>query len=129
MCDHFEDKEEIEQSTENLYADIGRKNAAELQSKAILARAIYRIIKQKKLSQPRAAKLLKINQPSLCRLLQGKLAGFSTDRLLRILNQLGQDIDIKIKPIAKSKHSKHSVGKTSILTTRASVPLAAKTKN
>jgi hypothetical protein len=48
---------------------------------------------------------------------------------LRILNQLGQDIDIKIKPIAKSKHSKRSVGKTSIHTTRASVPLAAKTKN
>ena len=123
---------DIEQSTGNLYADLGRSNAEELQSKAMLARAIYRIIKQRKLSQPVAAKLLDISQPSLCRLLQGKLGGFSTDRLLRILNQLGQDVDIKIKPITKSKRSQRLMGKTSVHTVshiRASVPLAAKSKH
>jgi predicted XRE-type DNA-binding protein len=72
-------KEEIEQGSENLYADLGHKNAEEMQAKAVLAKTIYRIIKQKKLSQPKASELLGIPQSLLSRLLQGKLAGFSTD--------------------------------------------------
>jgi predicted XRE-type DNA-binding protein len=126
-------KEEIEQSSGNLYADLGRKKADEMHSKGILARTIYRIIKKRKLTQPRAAKLLGIPQSSLSRLLQGKIAGFSTDRLLRILNQLGQDVDIKIKPIKKNrrKHAR-TLGRTSIFTVDSSsisTPLAAKSKD
>jgi predicted XRE-type DNA-binding protein len=124
-------KEEIEHSSGNLYADLGHKNAEEMQSKAILARTIYRIIKQKKLSQPKAAKLLGMTQPALCKLLQGKIAGFSTDRLLRILNQLGQDVDIKIKPM-KASRKKCAIGRTSIFTsdtTNCALPLAAKSRD
>lgn len=122
-------KKEIEHSSGNLYADLGHKNAEEMQAKGILARTIYRIIKQKKLSQLKAAKLLGIPQPSLCKLLQGNLAGFSTDRLLHILKQLGQDIDIKIKPIRSSPRTKRVIGRTSIFTSdtpRASSPIVAK---
>ncbi len=121
-------KEEIEKSSGNLYADLGRKNAEEMESKAALARAIYRIIKQRKLSQLKAAELLGIPQPSLCKLLQGKIAGFSTDRLLKFLNQLGLDVDIKIKP-AKTTLKKRVVGRTSISTSNnfcTSVSIAAK---
>ena len=122
-------KEMVEQASNNLYADLGRKNAEELESKAALAREIYRIIKAKKLSQPRAAKFLGISQSSLCRLLQGKLSGFSVDRLMRILNQLGQDIEIKIRPSRRKNH----IGRTSIYasehTARVITPLAAKNKN
>lgn len=124
-------KEEIEQSTDNLYADFGRKNAEKLHSKAILARAIYRIIKQKKLTAAKASKLLDIPITSLSRLLQGKLTGFSTDRLLHILNQLGQDIDIKIKPIKISRSRKRMIGRTSIHTddnAHISLPIAAKAR-
>jgi predicted XRE-type DNA-binding protein len=120
-------KELIEQSSGNLYEDLGRKNAEKLQSKAILAKAIYRIIKQKNLSQPKAAKLLGITQPALSRLLQGNLKGFSTDRLLRILNQLGQDINIKIKPI--KPRNNRSIGITSVDDSSTTViPMAAKSR-
>lgn len=124
-------KEEIEQSSGNLYADLGRKNAEELHAKAVLARTIYRIIKQKKLTQPKAAKLLGIPQSSLSRLLQGKISGFSTDRLLHILHQLGQDVDIKIKPIKTIRRQRRTIGRTSIFTVDSScnsIPLAAKSK-
>ncbi len=78
-------------SSGNLYADLGYKNAEEMEAKAILAREIYRIIKQKKLSQLKAAKFLGIPQPSLSKLMRGNLAGFSTDRLIHLLKKLGQD--------------------------------------
>jgi len=122
-------KGKIEQASDNLYADLGLKNTEELQSKSVLAREIYRIIKAKKLSQPKAAKLLGIKQPALSNLLQGKLMGFSTDRLMRILNQLGQDIDIKIKPSRR----KDPIGRMSIHTsyhdTPSIIPIAAKNKD
>ena len=123
-------KKEIEQASDNLYADLGRKNADEMQAKAVLARTIYRIIKQRKLSQPKAAKLLGIPQSSLSRLLQGKIAGFSTDRLLKILNRLGQDVNIKIKP-AKTSSKKQVFGRTSVSTsdTYSPMQIAAKSKN
>ena len=124
-------EEEIKKSSGNLYADLGFDNAEELESKAALARAIYRIVKQKKLSQPKAAELLGIKQPSLCKLLQGNLTGFSTDRLLKFLNQLGLDVDIKIKP-AKATVKRPVIGKTSVSTSSnfcAPVPIAAKGKD
>ena len=126
-------KEEIEKSSGNLYADLGRKDAEEMQAKAVFARTIYRILKERKLSQPKAAELLGIPQSSLSRLLQGKIAGFSTDRLLRILNQLGQDIDIKIKPAKTSSASKkRPLGRTFVSDSggsRSPVSIAAKSRH
>ncbi len=81
-------EEKVKKSSGNLYADLGCKNTEEMEAKASLARTIYRLIKQRKLSQVKAAELLGIPQPTLCRLLQGNLTGFSTDRLLKFLNQL-----------------------------------------
>lgn len=90
-------EEEVTKSSGNLYADLGFKNAEEMESKAALARDIYRSIKRKKLSQPKAANLFGISHASLRRLLQGKLTEFSMDRLLDFLNQLGSFEDVKIK--------------------------------
>ena len=123
--------EEIKKSSDNLYADFGYKNAEEMQAKAVLARTIYRLIKQKKLSQPKAAELLGIPQPSLSKLLQGKIAGFSTDRLLKILNQLGQDVDIKIKPI-KTTTKRRRIGRIHVSASESSFsrePIAAKPRD
>lgn len=116
-------KEEIEKSSGNLYVDLGHKKAEEKHAKAMLAITIYKIIKQRRLSQTKVSKLLGIPQSAISRLLQGKLSGFSTDRLLRILNQLGQDVDIKVKPIRPSNR-KRSVGRTAVFA--PSFPMAAK---
>ena len=118
-------KEDIEKSSGNLYADLEYKNPEEMEAKALLAREIYRIIKHRKLSQSQASKLLGVPQPALCKLLQGRLSGFSTDRLIRLLKLLGQDIDITIKPTRK----KHSLGILSVHTPSTAVPLVAKGYN
>lgn len=120
-------KHDVEQSSGSLYADLGYKNPEEMEAKATLAREIYRIIKKKKLSQTKASKLLGIQQPTLSNLLRGRISGFSTDRLLRFLKQLGQDIDIRVKPSRR----KRSVGKISVHTetSEMSIPLAARSRD
>jgi predicted XRE-type DNA-binding protein len=52
---------------------------------------------KRKLTQARAAGLLGIDQPKVSALVRGKLGGFSTDRLFRFLNALGQDVEIVVR--------------------------------
>lgn len=84
-------------SSGNVFADLGLPDAGERLAKAELARQIENIIKKKRLTQEKAAKILGISQPKVSALLHGKLAGFSMDRLLKFLMALDQDIEIRIK--------------------------------
>ena len=88
----------VEESSGNVFADLGLKNPEELLAKAELVQRITDIIAERKLTQVRAAKLLGIDQPKISALLRGKLDGFSTDRLLRFLNALGSNVEIIIHP-------------------------------
>jgi predicted XRE-type DNA-binding protein len=91
----------IEESSGNVFADLGLKNPEELLAKAQLVQRVADIISERKLTQARAAKLLGIDQPKVSALLTGKLEGFSTDRLFRFLNALGRDVEIVIRPARK----------------------------
>ena len=92
----------IEESSGNVFADLGLENPEGLLAKAELVQRIADIIAERKLTQVRAAKLLGIDQPKVSALLRGKLDGFSTDRLFRFLNALGRDVEIVIRP---ARHS------------------------
>lgn len=89
-------KIDYEISSGNVFADLGLPNPEELLAKAELALQINRLIKQKKLTQVEAAKLLDIDQPKISALSKGKLSGFSIERLFKFLNLLGQEIVIKV---------------------------------
>lgn len=89
--------EDYVKSSGNVFADLGLPDAEERLAKAELARQIEHIIKKKRLTQERAAKILGISQPKISALVHGKLAGFSMDRLLKFLMALDQDIEIRIK--------------------------------
>lgn len=91
--------------SDNVFADLGLPNPEELLAKAELAMQINRLIKQKKLTQIAAAKLLDIDQPKISLLAQGKLSGFSLERLFKFLNILGQDITIKVTKTKSRKKS------------------------
>jgi predicted XRE-type DNA-binding protein len=67
-------------------------------AKADLALRIAQLLAEQRLTQKQAAALLGLDQPKVSALLRGKLEGFSTARLLRFLNALGQDVDIVIRP-------------------------------
>ena len=48
-------------------------------------------------------RILKIDQPKISRLLQGRLSGFSTERLMHFLTLLGRDVEIVVKRAPRSR--------------------------
>jgi predicted XRE-type DNA-binding protein len=90
----------VEKSSGNVFADLLRPDAAELDTKVRLAVEITRLIGARKLSQTAAGALLEINQPKVSALKHYKLDVFSVERLMTFLLALGQDIEIRIKPRA-----------------------------
>jgi predicted XRE-type DNA-binding protein len=88
----------------NVFEDLGYPNPEEALAKADLAHQIYKIIKTRKLTQARAAKILGIDQPKVSDIVRGRLSRYSIDRLMRFLRMLGKDIEIHIKD-HKSKKS------------------------
>jgi predicted XRE-type DNA-binding protein len=63
----------------NIFADLGLPNAEEHQLKAALVVQLGRLIKQRKLSQIGAAKLLGIKQPDLSKILRPGIFGGAAD--------------------------------------------------
>jgi predicted XRE-type DNA-binding protein len=60
-----------------------------------------------RLTQTRAAHILRIDQPKISRLLRGQLSGFSTERLIHFLTLLGRDVEITVKPAPRSRRQGH----------------------
>jgi predicted XRE-type DNA-binding protein len=98
---------EVEESSGNVFADIGLPNPEERLAKADLAIRIAETIRARRLTQTRAAHILKIDQPKISRLLRGQLSGFSTERLMHFLTMLGRDIEITVKPTPRSRRQGH----------------------
>jgi predicted XRE-type DNA-binding protein len=88
---------EVEASSGNVFADLEMPDADATLAKAKLAQRIGAILAARKLTQAQAAAVLGIDQPKVSALIRGKLDGFSTDRLFRFLNSLGQDVEIVIR--------------------------------
>lgn len=91
----------ITESCGNVFEDIGMPNADEMLVKADIAAKICSIIEDRGLTQAAAAALLGIDQPKISKLMRGRLEGFSSDRLFKYLNDLGQEVQIVIKPKKK----------------------------
>jgi predicted XRE-type DNA-binding protein len=87
----------------NVFADLGLSNPEERLAKAELALAISRAIKERGLTQRQAAALMGIDQPKVSHVLRGRLADFSTERLMSFLTGLGRDIEIVVRPAPKSR--------------------------
>ena len=89
-------KERVYRSSGNVFADLGLPDADEYMAKSELAVRIFKIIKSRRLTQAAAGKLLGITQPKVSALINGRLDGFSTERLIRFLNALGCDVRISV---------------------------------
>src|SRR5579871_2854540 len=76
--------------------------------KDVLAKEIARILDERGLTQTEAAYVMRDAPSQISLVVTGKLRGFSTERLLRMLARLGRDIDIVIRP-ARGKTGKVSV--------------------
>jgi predicted XRE-type DNA-binding protein len=89
----------------NVFADLGFANAEEELTKAQLAGHIRMVIAYRRLTQAAAARIVGLDQPKISALLNGRLANFSSDRLMNLLTALGQDVDITVR--AKPRHRPH----------------------
>ncbi|MGH7717415.1 MAG: helix-turn-helix domain-containing protein [Gemmatimonadaceae bacterium] len=87
----------------NVFADLGLPNPEERLAKAQLAHAISRVIKERGLTQREAAALMGIDQPKVSHVLRGRLADFSTERLMGFLTGLGRDVEIVVKVPPRSR--------------------------
>src|SRR5438309_3834813 len=85
-------------SSGNVFADMGLPEPEEELTKAQLASHIRQVIKRRRLTQVAAASLMGIDQPKVSALLNGRLANFSSGRLMRFLTALGHDVDIVVRP-------------------------------
>ena len=103
-------KIEYTESSGNVFADLGIPNPEEALAKSEIVLKIHDIIKKKKLTQAKVAKILKISQPKVSLLLRGYLTDFSLERLLRFLNDLGQDVYISIVPSSHRGHGSTRIG-------------------
>ncbi len=94
---------EFTPSSGNVFADLDLPNADDLLAKAELAAKIIEEVQRRRLTQSQAASILGIDQPKVSALKQGRLNGFSIERLLRLLLRLGCNIEITVKRKARSK--------------------------
>jgi predicted XRE-type DNA-binding protein len=89
-------------SSGNVFADLNLPQADDLLAKAELAAKIIAEIQRRRLTQTQAAATLGVDQPKISALKQGKLSGFSIERLMRFLLLLGRDIEITVKGKSRS---------------------------
>jgi len=94
---------EVEESSGNVFADIGLPNPEERLARTDLAIRIAEAIRARRLTQARAARMLGIDQPKISRLLRGQLSGFSAERLMHFLTLLGRDVEIVVKRTPRSR--------------------------
>lgn len=92
----------------NVFADLGLPGAKQELMEARLTLQIYRIIRDRGLTQTEAGKILGISQPHVSALVRNRAGSFSVGRLMEFLTALGHDVEITVTP-ARKHHGEMSV--------------------
>lgn len=90
---------EITPGSGNIFADLGLPTPEEDLLKAQLAAQIQMFMNRQGLTQTQLAERVDLDQPKVSKLLRGRLSDFSVERLLRILNRLGHDVEVRISAV------------------------------
>jgi predicted XRE-type DNA-binding protein len=91
-------KIEVDEGTGNVFADLGLSDSEERLLKANIIAELIRLIKDRGLTQVKAAKLVGVSQPDLSHLLRGDFDDYSAERLMKMLTVFERDIEIVMKP-------------------------------
>jgi predicted XRE-type DNA-binding protein len=92
----------VEEGSGNVFRDLGFPHAEREQLKADLTLQIYRLIKQRGLTQAEAGEILGIRQPHVSALMRGRSGVFSVERLMQFLTALGQDVQVTVRSARKA---------------------------
>ena len=108
MTDVIE-KLELEVGSGNVFADLGLEDAPELKLKAAIVSQINSIVHHRHLSQKQAATILGVPQPKISALQNGKLHGFSLEKLLGFMVRLDRNVEIGFKKATSQKNPQYFV--------------------
>jgi len=98
-------KIQFEVGSGNIFADIGLPDAETHLLKAQIVAEIYRLTKERKLTQTAAGKRMGISQPEVSRMFKGRFREYSVDRLMTFLTSFGRDVEIVARPHKKAGHT------------------------
>ena len=89
----------MRRSSGNVFKDIGfpPKEAANLLIRADLMILLAKTLKERKLTQVRAARLLGVSQPRVSDIVRGRIDLFSIDSLVEMLAKLGVSVSLKTR--------------------------------
>ena len=96
-------KIQFENSSGNVFADLGLPHPEQEQIKARLTLQIYKLIKERGLTQAEAGEILGIKQPHVSLLMRNRSGSFSVGRLMEFLTALGQDVEITVRRTRKDQ--------------------------
>ncbi|MCK6451312.1 MAG: helix-turn-helix domain-containing protein [Alphaproteobacteria bacterium] len=91
-------KAEYREGSDNIFRDLGfsKAEAEEALAKSELIAAIDETIRRRRLTQSEAAKLCETDQPTLSKVLRGRMESVTIDRLAAWLNALGRTVEIRV---------------------------------
>jgi predicted XRE-type DNA-binding protein len=87
---------EVYQGSDNIFADIGLKNADELLVRAQIGVEVLKILQARNLKQREIADLLGIKQSEVSHLMNGHFSRFSEGKLLTFLKKLDCEVILVI---------------------------------
>jgi predicted XRE-type DNA-binding protein len=101
----------VNKSTGNVFRDLGFSEAevAELTVKSTLISAIGDTIQRRKLTQREAARRCGIDQPTLSKVLRGRMESVTIDRLSAWLTALGRTVEIHVRPYDSKARTGHLI--------------------
>ena len=86
-----------------MFADLGFADAEARRTKLRLTHALNAALDAHRLTQAAAAARLGLNQPKVSALRNGKLEGFSVERLMTLITALDRDVEIVIRKKPRSR--------------------------
>ena len=97
-----------QRSSGNVFADLGLAHPEQELLKARRTLQIYRLIKERGLTQAQAGEMLGVQQPRVSALMRNRAGAFSIERLMDFLTALGQDVEITLR-LTRKEHGEVSV--------------------
>lgn len=97
----------IHRSTGNVFEDLGfpRLEAERLLIRSDLMHQVAELIRKRRLTQARAAKLMGVSQPRVSDLVRGRIELFSIDMLVGMLGALGVSVAVTTRPSSRKRRT------------------------
>jgi predicted XRE-type DNA-binding protein len=93
----------VRRGSQNIFADLGFPDPDTHLLKAQLVSQLQETMQDRKLTQTEAARITRVSQPDLSRMLKGQFRDVSVERIMRMLTKLGCEVDIVVKPQGRKR--------------------------